>query len=131
MSRPTRSVISEARAVAWAAGHNTFTVPTPCANGHYAPRYASNGICITCVAEYPSKTPKSERVQRLAGTDTRPVQLYQDAATASLAATSKKRFGELSGRPVSQNLVYRAAMRALTLHLASITTKAEANQLLF
>jgi hypothetical protein len=131
MTKPTRSAISEARAIAWAAGHHTFTVPTPCANGHHAPRYTSNGICTRCTAEYESKNPKDQRVLRLAGTDTRPVQYYQDAATASLAATSKKRLGELLGRPVSQNLTYRAAMRVLAQYLSNPDNAAEAKSLIF
>lgn len=67
---------------------------------------------------------------RMARTDTRPIQIYQDATTASLAATSRKRFAELTGRPVSQNLIYRAAMRALANYLGNITDKAEALSLI-
>lgn len=130
MVRPTRSVISEARAVAWAAGHNTFTVPEPCANGHSAPRYTSNSVCTACIAEYQSKTPKAERVLRLPRADTRPIQLYQDAATASLAATSRKRFAELTGRPLSQNLIYRAAIRTLALYLSTATDPQEVRSLI-
>jgi hypothetical protein len=130
MVRPTRSVISEARAVAWAAGHNIFSVSEPCANGHHAPRYTSNSVCTACIAEYQAKTPKSERVLRLPRTDTRPIQLYQDAATASLAATSRKRFAELTGRPLSQNLIYRAAIRTLALYLSTATDPQEVRSLI-
>src|SRR4051794_33707590 len=119
MTKPTRSAISEARAAAWAANQTTFIVPDqPCANGHInARRYTSSGICVSCSAEYRSKTPKAERILRLPRTDTRAIQLYQDPATASLRDDLGKRFAELTGRPVSQNLLYRAAMRALAIFL--------------
>lgn len=131
MNRSTRSAISEARAVAWAAGHNTFTVPDPCGNGHSARRYTSNSVCTACIAEYQAKTPKAQRVLRLPRTDTKPIQLYQDAATASLAATSRKRFAELTGgRPISQNLIYRAAIRALALYLSTATNPTEVRGLI-
>jgi hypothetical protein len=63
-------------------------------------------------------------------TDTRPIQLYQDSETARLVATSRKRFAELTGRPVSQNLIYRAAMRALANYLSTATNQAEISTLI-
>jgi hypothetical protein len=43
---------------------------------------------------------------------------------------SKKRIAEITGRPVSQNLIYRAAIHTLALYLRNATTVAQVSQLI-
>lgn len=132
MHTPPRSAIREAQEAARTRGDRTFVVSDPCANGHTAERRTSNGICITCATEYRTKAkPKDQRLLRLPATDMRLVQLHQDNTTASLAATSRKRFQELTGRPISKSVVYRAAIRALALYLSNATNPAEVKSLIF
>jgi hypothetical protein len=131
MTSTSRSVIRQARDSAWARGDQTFTISTPCAAGHFGPRYASNGCCVACKEQHNThRKPEAERKMRLASNDTRTVQFHIDPTTASLSAVSRKRFGEITGRPVSGSVIHKAAITLLASYLSRNVTASDLKALL-
>ena len=130
MSPPIRSAIHAAQESAKARGDHTFLMSEPCANGHTSRRYTSNAICLTCASTARSNRKPHERQMRLANKETRVVQFHQDATTASLSATSRKRIAEVTGRPVSGSVVHKAAIAALARFLRGPVTATDVKALL-
>lgn len=130
LSPPIRSAIRAAQESARARGDHTFTMPEPCANGHSSPRYTSNGICQTCSANGRLSRKPEERQMKIATTQTRVIQFHQDSLTASLSAVVRKRFGEVSGRPVSGSVIHKAAIAVLAKYLSGPVTSADLRALI-
>ena len=130
MSPPIRSAIRAAQESAKARGDHTFTMSEPCANGHVSPRYTSNAICVACSAQGRRNRKPEERQMKIATTQTRVVQFHQDSFTASLSATSRKRIGQITGRPVSGSVVHKVAIVLLAAYLTSPRTASDIKALL-
>ena len=117
MPQQSRSLIRQAQEIALARGDHTFQMPTPCARGHTARRYASNAICCTCAANGRKNKKPEERQMKLGSASTRVVQFHQDATTAHLVTTSRQRFAEITGRPCSGSVIHKAAIGLLARYL--------------
>src|SRR3569832_472344 len=98
----TKSPIREAWDAAKARGDRTFTVPFPCARGHTAERYTSNGICSACSkAGNQHRFNPELRKRKLMNASGKFVQVKQDKETAELGETISNRIKELTGQAVS------------------------------
>ena len=118
MSENRWSPLRLAQEQALAAGQHTFSVPTPCQNGHIAPRWASNGKCTACGKERAARAkPVEERQITLRGKSSHVTQLTLDTETAALVDKTKRYMKAVVGRPVSTSLIHRAGIALLAEYL--------------
>jgi len=120
------SPLREAQECARKRGDNTFSVSMPCANGHFAARYASNGVCVKCAAEYRKNAkPREQRLLKISSAQCRVRQISQDDLSSKLAKHATHRFAEITGRPASLSVIHKAGLILLANYLKPGRTAAD------
>ena len=119
MPHYSRSPLRAAQEAARERGDHIFTTTQPCANGHLAARYSSNGVCVRCAAEYRRNVrPPEQRQLKISNSGCQVRQVSQDARTVRLSKTTFARLNDIMGRPVSLSVIHKAGLVLLDHYLS-------------